>query len=92
MTSSDTLARAGSFQHGPRHGLGEEERPAQIDRDRPVEALGRELQQVTALERRDAGVVHQAIDLAQVAADAIDQRPMLVDPGDVVLDIDEPVR
>ena len=62
--------------------LGQEERAAQVDVQATVVALGRDIEQIALAQDRDAGVVDQAVELAEDRKGGIHQ-PERGEIGDV---------
>ena len=63
--------------------LGEEVRPLQVGRDQLVEALFGGLQQVAALARPHAGIVHQKVEVLEALAGKAQKRGAVLGGGHV---------
>ena len=72
--------------HSPRDPLRQEERPARIGVVHPVVALERGIEEIAAIARLHAGVVHHAVEGAERIPHRVDERFVLVDCGDVAAD------
>ena len=76
-------AERGLADHSSRDPLRQEERPARVGVVHPVVALERRVEEIAAIARLHAGVVHDAVEGAERIPHRVDERPVLVDRGDV---------